>query len=156
MKPTTQSTIIRFHLSKIVIICKSTKNFFDRKQHDCKPWEVKILCDYQKLQSKSTLPQRTQKISSANKAWDGISWSWEQSRQLAPLLRQKKFPSFFFFSHKWFKTHHSQQQTPQHSKTQEQTPHCCMQTGNEICWWWFCLNTWRYSTFLFRVHLKPS
>lgn len=46
------------------------------------------------MQSKSTLPQRTQKISSANKAWDGISWSWEQSRQLAALLR-KIFPYIF-------------------------------------------------------------
>jgi len=29
------------------------------------------------------------------KAWDKISWSWEQSRQLAPLLR-KDFHILFF------------------------------------------------------------
>lgn len=125
-------------------------NFFDRKQHDWKPWEVKMQCDYQDT-SESILPQRTQKISSANKAWDGISWSWEQSRQLC-LFWEKNFHILFPF--KWFTTLLSLSQQPQFSKSPDQAPHYCMQTGNEIFCWWSCWNSWRYLTFLFRLHLK--
>ncbi len=126
MKPTTQSRVNGSHLNKIIIICKSTNHLFDRKQHDWKQWEVKMLCDYQKLQTKSTLPQRTQKLSSANTAWDRISWSWEQSRQLAPLLR-KTFPYIFPISD-------SQLSVAFVSNKCHSTP----DEKHHIAVWWFC------------------